>query len=703
MIRELPAATAATIKAQQYIYSSYIIIKELVENSLDSHATDIRIYISGTIAVEDNGDGVEDIGSIGKPGYTSKEDSTYNVLGVENKPEAVFSHGFRGQALAAIAELCDLTISTNPRNADDNLRNQKAEDGGDRSGASSSVGHMKDFVTGLIKPCAMNKGTTVKVSNLFKNCAIRRRINAKERRKNTSMIITLINSFCYVYDARFVVYEGDRLLLSCQGSSDTIGYAIRKHGEPFLKIEDRSFIFLLFPLCRDKEQVMLLDRRVVSNARLLRIISGAFKKHFDYQPAFVLLLRDEADVNLSVDKGEIVLKSYRYIEARLLSELDMYFSQHLYIHGTQATAESAISTARDSAHSTPADLQILVSQGTDEISNSNPFGENDGDQNKRDRREPDKFNGSEDTPPLKVEDGFNTTIQERSSDREASNNRKKPHVSEPLLSEILSNSDNHGDYKSAQSEISVSSPQPAASALHNAGKQPVEVKKDENGTDGNKNEKEDYEDKREIEEGECIDSAYLHIDRAILEHPNILIKKENFLAMDVIGQFNQGFILCTTVKEDVNYLVVVDQHAADEIYNFEMLKKTFYLKKQRLLAPIDLKLTALQELVVEENRPVLEKNGFMVEHGQLLTIPVYKGVFFTKEDLFSLLENISSGVYESNKFRDLMASKACRSSVMIGQALSMKEMRGIVDNLSRLDLPWNCPHGRPTFTVVTKL
>lgn len=44
----------------------------------------------------------------------------------------------------------------------------------------------------------------------------------------------------------------------------------------------------------------------------------------------------------------------------------------------------------------------------------------------------------------------------------------------------------------------------------------------------------------------------------------------------------------------------------------------------------------------------------------------------------------------------MLASRACRSSIMIGKALDRREMRLVLEHLSRLDSPWNCPHGRPT-------
>ncbi len=44
----------------------------------------------------------------------------------------------------------------------------------------------------------------------------------------------------------------------------------------------------------------------------------------------------------------------------------------------------------------------------------------------------------------------------------------------------------------------------------------------------------------------------------------------------------------------------------------------------------------------------------------------------------------------------MFASRACRSSIMIGDALSEKKMEEVIKRLNALDQPWTCPHGRPT-------
>mmetsp|Transcript_1467 Transcript_1467/g.5203 ORF Transcript_1467/g.5203 Transcript_1467/m.5203 type:complete len:104 (+) Transcript_1467:2-313(+) len=49
-----------------------------------------------------------------------------------------------------------------------------------------------------------------------------------------------------------------------------------------------------------------------------------------------------------------------------------------------------------------------------------------------------------------------------------------------------------------------------------------------------------------------------------------------------------------------------------------------------------------------------------------------------------------------SRLRSMIASRACRSSVMIGTALGKQEMARILRHLSGMRNPWSCPHGRPT-------
>jgi DNA mismatch repair protein PMS2 len=55
------------------------------------------------------------------------------------------------------------------------------------------------------------------------------------------------------------------------------------------------------------------------------------------------------------------------------------------------------------------------------------------------------------------------------------------------------------------------------------------------------------------------------------------------------------------------------------------------------------------------------------------------------------------------KVYQMLASRACRKSIMIGDVLDIKQMYKVVRNLATLESPWNCPHGRPTLRYLGKV
>ncbi|XP_060802679.1 mismatch repair endonuclease PMS2 isoform X2 [Amyelois transitella] len=189
------------------------------------------------------------------------------------------------------------------------------------------------------------------------------------------------------------------------------------------------------------------------------------------------------------------------------------------------------------------------------------------------------------------------------------------------------------------------------------------------------------------------------------------ISKDSFRQMKVIGQFNLGFII-TRLGED---LFIIDQHATDEIYNFETLQRTTELTNQKLVIPQQLELSGVNEQILMDNLDVFKKNGFTFEVNEnalptkrvkLLTIPMSKNWIFGKEDieelLFMLRENPSE-YSRPSRVRAMFASRACRKSVMIGTALSKSDMKILVDHMAEIDKPWNCPHGRPTIRHLVNL
>jgi DNA mismatch repair protein PMS2 len=202
---------------------------------------------------------------------------------------------------------------------------------------------------------------------------------------------------------------------------------------------------------------------------------------------------------------------------------------------------------------------------------------------------------------------------------------------------------------------------------------------------------------------------------------SLKITKSDFSKMRIIGQFNLGFILAvreaapsTADAAEDDELFIIDQHASDEKYNFERLQATTTVQSQRLVQPKTLDLTALEEEIILEHLPALERNGFLVQvdtsgskpvgsRVQLLSLPLSRETTFSLADLdelvFLLADNPTSSastVPRPSKVRKMFAMRACRSSIMIGRALSRRQMERVVRHMGEMEKPWNCPHGRPT-------
>lgn len=219
------------------------------------------------------------------------------------------------------------------------------------------------------------------------------------------------------------------------------------------------------------------------------------------------------------------------------------------------------------------------------------------------------------------------------------------------------------------------------------------------------------------------------------ERLSLTVSKDDFAKMRIVGQFNLGFILATrshgadepTVPTE-DELFIIDQHASDEKYNFERLQAETIVQNQRLVHPKTLDLTAVEEEIIRENKPALEKNGFVIEvddsgdepigrRCKLVSLPLSKEVVFDirdLEELIVLLSEVPTGISRNSlksdtyvprpsKVRKMFAMRACRSSIMIGKTLTVKQMEKAVRNMGTIEKPWNCPHGRPTMRHLMSL
>lgn len=127
--------------------------------------------------------------------------------------------------------------------------------------------------------------------------------------------------------------------------------------------------------------------------------------------------------------------------------------------------------------------------------------------------------------------------------------------------------------------------------------------------------------------------------------------------------------------------------------------------------PQELFVTPQQQGLLEQHQSGLKSRGFWVERSDekwfLCGVPQLKDTVFGVSDLEEMmakldLSNPDADIPYCEKLRSIYASKSCRSAVMIGDPIGPSEMRKIVDQMTCMSHPWNCPHGRPTVRVLAR-
>ncbi|MEQ8767145.1 MAG: DNA mismatch repair endonuclease MutL [Planctomycetota bacterium] len=173
-------------------------------------------------------------------------------------------------------------------------------------------------------------------------------------------------------------------------------------------------------------------------------------------------------------------------------------------------------------------------------------------------------------------------------------------------------------------------------------------------------------------------------------------------------QMHRRYIL----MEDEDGLVILDQHAFHERITFEELKRSFRqgeVAVQRLLVPELVTLDRSEVTALLESAPALRRLGLEItEFGEdtiaIQAVPVALGRFDPAgliQDLAGKLENQSGDTLADDLLDDVLATMACRSSVMFGDSLQPAEIRALIDRARNVPHAQTCPHSRPTTLKLT--
>jgi DNA mismatch repair protein MutL len=176
----------------------------------------------------------------------------------------------------------------------------------------------------------------------------------------------------------------------------------------------------------------------------------------------------------------------------------------------------------------------------------------------------------------------------------------------------------------------------------------------------------------------------------------------------IIGVLNKLYVL----MENADGLVLVDQHAAHERILFEELRRRMEeqgVPSQRLLLPQTFDLPPRDAEWVERNVATLQKMGIGIESFgpntfKIDSLPVFVSAPDAVHFMQSVIDELKSASNSSSPLRlgeDMIAKTVCRHAVKANDFLGHPELEKLIQDLLNCDLPYCCPHGRPTMIQIS--
>lgn len=214
--------------------------------------------------------------------------------------------------------------------------------------------------------------------------------------------------------------------------------------------------------------------------------------------------------------------------------------------------------------------------------------------------------------------------------------------------------------------------------------------------------------KTEVGKIESVDNILEENEASKLENIKEVSQTKEPIYYKYVGQVFDTYIIIQIGEK----MYIIDQHAAHERLLYEQIKANYFSKNsnsQILLLPILVELTQKEMDAVNENQEILKNVGFEFENFGDRTIKIsgvpnigydldYKGVFLdTIDEILG-----ANKTYRESKEDRFIATLACKAAVKGNMNLSYKEQIALLDDMVKLDNPFNCPHGRPTAFEISK-
>ena len=649
-IKILDESVSNIIAAGEVVENPASMIKEMIENSLDAKARVIKIEVfkGGTeVKINDNGIGMdkEDTLLSIERHATSKISTKEDVFNLQ-------TYGFRGEALASIAAVSKLTITT-------------------RS-ASSSTGYRIGSYGGVVRKfeeVSRNPGTEIEVRDLFYNTPARKKFLRKESTEyNKIRDIVLKEALANTEVAFILELDGKSAInTSGRGIDNTILELFGKSVLRNLNKFEYGYLGNVEILRSSKDYIFTyINKRYVKSSTIERaVIDGYYTKLMKGKYPFAIIFFDidpkEIDVNVHPSKKIVKFSNDKAIYRQLKDSIDEFF-----YHNDRENWQPNIDLLKQNINVENKEEKIK-DLFSDEVikADSQKFFSFETHDGKFSNVDNGIENETGNLPETEI--GKNYGVEESNADNYVISE-------ETVVHENKENEDFSVSYSEKWSE------------KHDS--EMPEIRKN-NFSQAEKTER--YDNRERNNEGYKVGTFERHEGRQV--------------EYNILGQIFDTYILVG--KNDD--LEIYDQHIIHERILYEELKDKFYnrkLESQQLLIPQKIEVTAVEKSIISENHEIFSEFGFDIDQFSdneilLRAVPA----FDFREDVKNVLQKLLEDLKNENEIKDLreniIISMSCKGAVKAGQRLDMGEMRNMVRRLHEVG-KYTCPHGRPIIVKLTK-
>lgn len=706
MIKVLDQNTINKIAAGEVIEKPSSVIKELVENSIDSGATAVTVEVKGGglsfLRVTDNGAGIkkDEVKLAFLRHATSKLVTVEDLLSIS-------SLGFRGEALASIAAVAQVEMIT--KTADD-VTGLRYQIHGGKEISSEEIG--------------APGGTTIIVRNLFYNTPARKKF-MKTDATETSYIYDLMCRICMSHPEisfKFIANGTDKLFTSGNGKLRDIIYHIygRDITSNLLEINaENDYMKISGYIARPcisrgnrSFEGYYVNHRYIKSAVLTKAIEDAFRTFvmihkFPFTEINFQVRPDLLDVNVHPTKMEL----------KFANSQDIYSFTYNAIRETLLFKELIPDVAPGKDPKPETFKQRDVGNAPEAFEN---------------KRREEIVRAEEWTVPqsqpeqLRPAEPQSQPEQLRSAETQTSPQQLcpiEPQTSSQPVRPVIEIIDETSSSNNKGSDVidNNKTEKPAGNYIYADRNNDLEraIVQNRNVV----NESPAYKAPaparpsvtaatQDSTVSAASDAAY--IEEAGKKYVQQDMFQEKFLTKEarakhrLIGQLFKTYWL---IEYDGKFFIM-DQHAAHEKVKYEELMENYKNKKiysQYLMPPAVVTLSAAEIEFLHENMEMFEALGYQIENfgGREFKLNAVPDNLFGLDGRELFIDFIADASSSAKKvtidtFIHKLSTMACKAAIKGNTEISFKEADALIDQLLKLENPYTCPHGRPTVISMTE-